>query len=131
MGLRFSLRSLTLGDINHSTNEFNEIAGRTENGMSSAVNVPDAATRMHQAGVRFKLYLFTDLPLHQFFNLGLVIGMNPLEQFFESGQTIVWIETLNAVAFLRPVPDVGVGAPGPAACVAEFLRLCQIGLSFP
>jgi hypothetical protein len=26
--------------------------------------------------------------------------MNPLEQFFESGQTIPWIETLNAVAFL-------------------------------
>src|SRR5260370_36687480 len=99
--------------------------------MSSAVNVPDGATGMHEAVVRFKLYLFTDLPLHQLFNPGLVIGMNPLEQFFESGQTIPWIETLNAVAFLRPVPDVGVGTPGPTARLAEFLRLRQIGLTFP
>ena len=32
--------------------------------------------------------------------------MNPLKKFFESGQTILWIETQNTVAFLRPVPDI-------------------------
>ena len=52
--------------------------------MTSAVNVPDGAAGMHESVVRFELYLFTDHPLHQFFQLGLVIGMNPLEQFFES-----------------------------------------------
>src|SRR4030095_12980858 len=99
--------------------------------MTSAVNVADGAIWVHEAVVGFKLYLFTDLPLHQFFNLRLVIGMNALEQFFESRQTIPWIETLNAVAFLRPIPDVGVGTPGPTARMAEFLRLGQIGLTFP
>jgi len=42
---------------------------------------------MHEAVVRFKLELVTDHPLYQFCQLG-VIRMNPLEQFFESGETI-------------------------------------------
>jgi hypothetical protein len=90
--------------------------------MNSAVNVPDGATGMHESVVRFELYLFTDHPLHQFFQLGLIIGMNPLEQFFESGQTIPWIETLNAVAFLGPILDTDFRTPCPASRLAEFLR---------
>src|SRR6476660_3827353 len=57
--------------------------------------------------------------------------MNPLKEFFESGQTILWIETQNTIAFLRPVPDVLVWTPCPTACVAESLRLRQIGLALP
>src|SRR5882672_6462544 len=99
--------------------------------MSSAVNVPDGASGMHEAVVRFKLYLLTDRPLHQFFQLRLVIRMNPLEQFFESGQTIPWIETLNAVAFLRPILDTDFRTPCPASRLAEFLRICQIRFALP
>src|SRR5689334_4764813 len=55
--------------------------------------------------------------------------MNPLKEFFESGQTILWIETQNTVAFLRPVPDILVWTPGPAARLAEFLRLGKISLA--
>ena len=55
--------------------------------------------------------------------------MKPLKEFFESGQTIPWIETQNTVAFLRPVPDILVWTPGPTARVAEFLCLCQISLA--
>src|SRR6266513_2586037 len=94
--------------------------------MTSAVNVPDGAIWMNEAVVRFKLNLLTDHPLHQFFQLGLVIRMNPLEQFFESGQTIPWIEALNAVAFLRPILDTDFRTPCPASRLAEFLRLGQI-----
>src|SRR3954463_6006711 len=57
--------------------------------------------------------------------------MNPLKEVFESGQTILWIETQNTVAFLRPVPDVLVWTPCPTACVAESLRLRQIGFALP
>src|SRR6478672_4739877 len=57
--------------------------------------------------------------------------MKPLKELFESGQTILWIETQNTIAFLRPVPDVLVRTPCPTACVAESLRLRQIGLAFP
>jgi hypothetical protein len=57
--------------------------------------------------------------------------MNSLDEFFDSGHTIPWIKAQNAVAFLRPIPDVGVGTPGPTARVAESLRFCQIGLTFP
>src|SRR5258705_9179716 len=99
--------------------------------MSSSVNVPDGAPRMHEAIVRFKLDLLTDHSLYQSFQLGLVIRMNALEQFFESGQTIPWIETLNAVAFLRPIFDSDFRTPGPASRLAEFLRICQIRFALP
>src|SRR5882757_5799468 len=52
--------------------------------------------------------------------------MNPLKEFFESGQPILWIEAQNTVAFLRPVPDILVWTPCPASCLAEFLRLRKI-----
>src|SRR6266851_2936492 len=55
--------------------------------------------------------------------------MNPLKEFFESGQTLLWIETQNTVAFLRPVPDILVWTPCPAACLAESLRLRQVCLA--
>src|SRR5260370_17978008 len=52
--------------------------------------------------------------------------MDPLKEFFESGQTSLWIETQNTVAFFRPVPDVLVWTPCPTACLAESLRLRQV-----
>src|SRR5271156_6639483 len=55
--------------------------------------------------------------------------MNPLSEFFESGQTILWVETQNTVAFLRPVPDIRVWTPCPTACLAESLRLRQVRLA--
>jgi hypothetical protein len=55
--------------------------------------------------------------------------MNPLKEVFESPQTAVWIEAQNAVAFLRPVPDVLVWTPRPTACLAESLRFRQIRLA--
>jgi hypothetical protein len=45
--------------------------------------------------------------------------MNPLKELFESGQTILWIETQNTVAFLRPVRDILVWTPCPTACLAD------------
>src|SRR5882757_1077465 len=99
--------------------------------MSSSVNVPEGAIWMHEAVVRFKLDFFTDHLLYQFFQLGLVIRMNPLEQFFELGQTITWIETLNAVGFLRPILDTDFRTPCPASRLAEFLRLGEVMLAAP
>src|SRR5260370_40308422 len=57
--------------------------------------------------------------------------MNSLKEFFESRQAVLWIETQNTVAFLRPVPDILVSTPCPTACLAESLRLRQIGLAPP
>src|SRR5271163_3121235 len=57
--------------------------------------------------------------------------MNPLKEFFESGQTILWVETQNTVAFRRPVPDILVWTPCPAACLAESLRFCQVRFTAP
>src|SRR5271168_280543 len=61
----------------------------------------------------------------------LIIGMNSLDEFFHSGQTIPWIKTQNAVAFLRPMPDVGAEIPGPTACVAQPLRFRQVRFTAP
>src|SRR5712675_323523 len=52
--------------------------------------------------------------------------MNPLKKVFESGQTILWIETQNTVAFLRPVPDILLWTPGPTAGLAQPLRFRQV-----
>src|ERR1700756_5500258 len=52
--------------------------------------------------------------------------MNPLKEVFESGQAILWIETQNTVAFLRPVPDILLGTPGPTAGLAQLLRFRQV-----
>src|SRR6185295_697486 len=83
------------------------------------------------AVVRLPLCLLADGRLDELSEAGLVVGMKPLKELFESGQTILWIETQNTVAFLRPVPDVLVWTPCPTACVAESLRLRQIALAFP
>src|SRR5271156_5278199 len=57
--------------------------------------------------------------------------MNPLKEFFESGQTILWIETQNTVAFFRPVPDILVWTPCPAAGLAQPLRFRQVRFTAP
>ena len=54
-GAQLLLRALALSDVDHSPHEFDEITCRAENRMTSAVNVPDGATWMHEAVVRFKL----------------------------------------------------------------------------
>src|SRR5260370_5145624 len=67
--------------------------------------------------------------------------MNPLKELFESGQTILWIETQNTVAFVRPIPDVlvwtGTKIPGqvrtpcPTAGLAQPLRFRQVRFTAP
>src|SRR6202040_4263130 len=94
--------------------------------MTNAVNVPDGATRMHNAIIHFFVQFVMPGPLGRFPEGRLIVGMNSLDEFFHSGRTIPWIKTQNAVAFLRPIPDVGVGTPRSTACVTEFLRFCQI-----
>jgi len=57
--------------------------------------------------------------------------MHPLEQLFEWGQAILWIETVKAEEFLGPILDTDFGTPCPASRVTESLRLCQLGLTLP
>src|SRR5258705_2219748 len=57
--------------------------------------------------------------------------MNPLKKVFESGQTILWIETQNTVAFLRPVPNILLWTPGPTAGLAQPLRFRQVRFTAP
>src|SRR6185295_4216745 len=99
--------------------------------MTYDANVPDGATHMHDAVFRFKVFLLTDGLLGQFTKPRSIVGMNRCEECFGSRQTIPWIETQNAVAFLRPVSDVFIGTPGPTARLAESLRLRQISLAAP
>src|SRR6185369_3371768 len=99
--------------------------------MTGGVNVPEGAIGMYKPVVIFELYLFSGHPLHQFFQLGLVVRMNPAEQFFESRQTIPRIETVNAVEFLGPILDTKFRTPGPASRLAEFLRLGEVMLAAP
>src|SRR6185503_18720433 len=128
-GAQLLLGPLALSDVDHSSCEFDEIARGAENRMTNAVNVPDGATRMHNAIIHFFVELSMLGPLGRFPERRLIVGMNSLDEFFHSRQTIPWIKTQNAVAFLRPIPDVGVGTPSPTARMAESLRLRQISLA--
>src|SRR6266849_1129500 len=123
---QFLLCSLTLSDVDYSSCEFDEIARGAENRMTNAVNVPDGATRMHNAIIQFFVGIFMLGPVGRFPERRLIVGMNSLDEFFGSGKTIPWIKTQNAVAFLRPMPDVGVWTPCPTAGVAQPLRFRQV-----
>src|SRR5258707_10964571 len=70
-------------------------------------------------------------PLVSFPERRLIVGMNSLDEFFESGRTIPRIKTQNAVAFLRPISDVGIGTPGPTARVAQPLRFRKVRFTGP
>src|SRR5215468_4903568 len=93
--------------------------------MTYDVNVPDGATRMHNAIVRLPLCFLPDRRLDQFPEAGLVIQMNPLKEFFESRKAILRIETQDTVAFLRPVPDILVWIPCPTPRLTEPLTFCK------
>src|SRR5712671_7943762 len=81
---QFLLCLFTFSDVDHSAHKFNEMAGRAQDRMTYDVNVPDGAIRMHDAVVRFPLCLFADSRLNYFPEAGLVVGMNPLKEVFES-----------------------------------------------
>ncbi len=70
-------------------------------------------------------------PLGRFPERRLIVGMNSLDELFDSGRTIPWIKTQNAIAFLRPMPKVGVGTPCPTAGVAQPLRFRQVRFTSP
>src|SRR5712671_3988663 len=125
------LCSFALSDVDYSSCEFDEIARGAENRMTNAVNVPDGATRMHNAIIDFFVGHFMLGPPGRRPKRRLIVGMNSLDEFFGSGQTIPRIKAQNAVGFLRPMPDVGVGSPGPTARVAQPLRFRQVRFTAP
>ena len=55
--------------------------------MTSAMNVPDGPIRMYDSIFNFNVHLVTDGLPGYFRKLNLIVGMNPLEQFFVSGHT--------------------------------------------
>src|SRR5260370_39354594 len=70
-------------------------------------------------------------PLGRFPERRLIVGMNSLDELFHSGHTIPWIKTQNAIAFLRPVPDIVVWTPCPTAGLAQPLRFRQVRFTAP
>src|SRR5260370_31485287 len=91
----------------------------------------DAAIRARVSVAALPFCLFAGGRLDWLAEAGLVVGMNPLKELFESGQTILWIETQNTVAFVRPIPDVLVWTPSPTACLAQPLRFRQVRFTAP
>src|SRR5260370_2036643 len=130
------LSGFALSDVDHRTGVLNEISARAENRMTNAVNVPDAAIRMHNAIIHSFVRLVIHGSLGRLPERRLIVGMNSPEEFFHPGGTIAWIKTQNAVTFLRPIPGdlpgerhFAVGTPGPTAGSAQSLRLRQVRFS--
>src|SRR5260370_2119414 len=109
MGLaraQFFLRPLPLGNVNHSTHEFNQIAGCAENGMSHHVDVSNLAAGINDSVIELELRLLAPSCLGCFPNLCLIIRMDALKECFESRFSTLRVKTQHAVAFLVPVPNV-------------------------
>src|SRR6476619_7628154 len=97
--------------------------------MTSAVDVPDGAPWMNNAILKFNVDFLSHGPLGDFPAPHLIVGVNSLKGFSESGQALLRIETQNSVAFVRPVRDTIRATPGPTTRLAESLRLRQISLA--
>ena len=90
--LKSLLGVLAIRYIDHGAYKLIEIAGSVEDRMTDNMNVPDPSFRMHDSVVKFEIRFFTDgfiepLPEHR-----LIVGMNPLDEVFESWQWAGWIE---------------------------------------
>src|SRR6266436_2033801 len=97
---QFLLRTFTLGDVDHRTDEFMQIAGSVEDRMAYGVNVPDSFVRMNDSVIQFKIRLVADRFLEPFPARGLIVWVNFLKEFFESRCRPSGIETQHAIAFL-------------------------------
>src|SRR5260370_25599228 len=96
---QFFFRPLTLGDVNHGTHEFNQIAGWAENGMAHYVDVSNLAAGMNDSVIQVGLCLLTPCCQGHFPELGLIIRMDTLKNCLESRQPIVRVKTQQSVTF--------------------------------
>src|SRR6266851_5699577 len=128
--LALILRPLAFGYVDHSTDEFNEIPGWTENGTAHRVDVPDLAAGMNDSVIELEPRFVTRCSLGRFPKFGLIIRMDALKESFESRLSTVRVKTQYAVAFLGPESDLSRSrGPCPTACVAEPLCFGQISFA--
>ncbi len=91
--LTFLLRLFALGDVNHGTHEFDQIAGWAENGMAHHVDVSDRAAGMNDSVIQLELRLLKPRCLGCLPNFGLIIRMDALKECFESRFSTVRVKT--------------------------------------
>src|SRR5271157_4348919 len=100
--------------------------------MAYCVDISDLAAGMNDSVVHLKFFPFARYSLEPFRCPRLILWMNALKECFESGQPTVRVKTVQAVAFLGPVPILARGGvPCPTAGMAEPLRFCQVCLALP
>src|SRR5580704_6879097 len=77
---------LALGYVDYGADVFNEIAGRTENGMAYCVDIPDLAAGTNDSVIELEPRLFTGYYCHEFYLPGYIIRVNSLKERFDSWQ---------------------------------------------
>src|SRR5258708_35298945 len=102
----FFLRPFALGDVNHGTHEFHQIAGWAENAMAQHMHVSNLAAGMSDSVIQVALRLLAARCLSCFPNFGLIIRMDALKECFEWPFYTERVKTQHAVAFLGPLPNV-------------------------
>jgi hypothetical protein len=78
--LEIFLGPLALGDVHYRTDEFNEIAGWTENGMAYCVDVPNPATAMNDSVIELEFGLFAASAFELLQGPGLIVGVYALKK---------------------------------------------------
>ncbi len=86
-------RPIALGDVDHSTHELNQIAGRAEKRVAYYMDISDVAAGMNDSVIQLELGLLAPRCLGCFPNFGLIIRMDALKECFESRLSTVWVKT--------------------------------------
>src|SRR6266436_1542959 len=80
---QFLLCSFTLSDVDHSTHEFNQIAGWAENGMAYCIDISDIALGMNDSVIQFELRLLANGSVELLPDCGpMVVRLDPLKKCF-------------------------------------------------
>ena len=106
---------------------------RGEDGMHDRTQVFQRALRQERPVIPLRLFAacLDSLFLERFCPARTILRVNALAELFERGDSLFWVEAVQAGVFIGGVGYLSGGAvQGSSACMRQPLRLGQVGLAF-
>src|ERR1700678_542113 len=121
--MQLSLDAFAFGDVDSRSDDFNEFARFTEDGMAYSVKMLDLAVRKNDSELEVGITPLTNRVFGAFEPSCPILGMNSLEHGHIGWFACVRIKPKQVVAFRRPVGDLFRGGfQRPTAAFAQRLR---------
>ena len=128
----FFLSPPPLGHIHDGGHEFLELAASGEDGMHDRTQVSQRALRRNDPELPFDSCRLLDSSLERFGPPRTILRMNALAKLFERGDSLFWIEAVQAGVFIGGVDYLSGGAvQSSSAGMRQPLRLGQVGFASP